>query len=158
MKNRVRLRLAAFCIAFTLAACAGVTSNLAFKPPAGWSGTPSMFGRMQMWVKQGKDKRNDQFVMLIRGDVSSQNLFENAQFGRGSVTQVKRSTVMICGGRQAQYVTGLGAQGKNGRRTRLEALVADVGDSKYMAMYARDEAMPADPQAETAIHSLCPKG
>lgn len=157
MKNGFRLPFAAFCIAGLLAGCASVTSNIAFQPPAGWSGTPSMFGRMQMWVKQNQAKQNEQFVMLVRGAVSSSNLFENAQFGRGAVNQVKRSTIMICGSRQAQYVTGVGDQGKNRRPTRLEAVIADVGDSKYMALYARDAAIPADPQAEAAIHSLCPK-
>lgn len=157
MKNGFRLPLAAFCIAAVLAGCASVTSNIAFQPPAGWSGTPSMFGRMQMWVKQDQAKQNEQFVMLVRGNVSAQNLFENAQFGRGAVNQVKRSAITICGGRQAQYVTGVGEQGKNHRPTRLEAVIADVGDSKYMALYARDAAVPADSQAETAIHSLCPK-
>jgi hypothetical protein len=155
MRNPV-LRPALLCTAFALASCSGVASNLAFHPPAGWSGTPSMFGRMQMWVKQGRKDRNGQFVMLVRSSLDSANLFQTAQFGRGSATDVKHSIVSICNGRQAEYVTAIGVNGK--QRTKLEAVIADVGDSKYMALYARDFTAPADSQAEDAIHSLCPKG
>lgn len=155
MNKGLLLRLSALCTACALASCAGVASNLAFHPPNGWSGTPSMFGRMQMWVKQGNKNQNGQFVMLVRSGLNSGNLFQTAQFGRGSATDVKRSTIDICNGRQAQYVTATGVNGK--QRTKLEAVLADVGDSKYMAMYARDVKTPADPQAEDAIRSLCPR-
>jgi hypothetical protein len=150
------LRPALFCAAFAMASCSGVASNLAFHPPQGWSGTPSMFGRMQMWVKEGNKEQNGQFVMLVRSGLNSANLFQTAQFGRGTATNVKRSTIAICNGRQAQYVTATGVNGKD--RSHLEAVIADVGDSKYMALYARDVSAAPDPQAEDAIRSLCPKG
>lgn len=156
MKSGAGIRLLPLGIAFALASCAGVASNLAFHPPAGWTGTPSMFGRMQMWVKQDdKKKGGAQFVMLVRTSLNSTNVFQTAQFGRGNVSDVKHSTISICNGRQAERVTASEQNGKD--HTQLEAVIADVADSKYMAMYVRDVGTPADPQAEDAIHSLCPR-
>lgn len=156
MKNPLRVCLGVLAVAL-LCACGSVTSNIAFHPPSGWTASPSFLGRVQMWVKEGTQKRRSQTVILMRGALDTGDLFQAGNFGQRRVTAVKRTTVMICSGRQAQYITATGENGKNGRTSRIEAIVADVGDATYMAMYVRDAHAAPDRQAETAIHSVCPK-
>ncbi len=151
------LPIVGVCIIGLFSGCGSVTQGIAFQPPAGWTGTPAMFGRFQMWMKSGQDKNSTQILMLVKGDASNM---------RGDLTNlppqyssdlkfVKRGTTQLCGGTQTAEQLAAEGTGRNGRRSQVDMISDVIGTQRYIAMYIRPISMAPDPQAESAIHSLC---
>jgi len=160
MKTRFRLSIVALCIAGVLAGCGSVTNGLAFQAPTGWTGTPAMFGRLQMWVKSGKDKGSTQIVMLVKADAKntkSDFTLIPSQYGNGKdMKMLSHGDTKLCGTQPAEQFVGEGTD-KDGKKSRIEMVSTVVGSDRYVAMYMRPAVMSADPMAESAIHSLCPE-
>jgi hypothetical protein len=138
-----------------LAGCGSVTAGVDFKAPAGWNSTPSILGRMQLWMKKARDNKQDEMVMLVRGSNADIDLRNIPQVGVGAVSMAKQSTITICGNRKAQFLSGSGS-GHGGQKETMEMVSATVGQDGYVAMYIRPQSDPAAPEAEAAIRSLCP--
>lgn len=158
MNARFRLPIVALCVAFVLAGCGSVTQGITFAPPAGWTGTPAMFGRFQMWMKNGKQKDSTQLLMLVKGDAKNThgdltNL--PPQYSK-DLKVIKQGKTSMCGG--AQPGEQLVAQGtdQNGKRSQVEMTSTVIGNDRYIAMYIRPVDMHPDPQAESALNALCP--
>jgi hypothetical protein len=139
-----------------LAGCGSVTSGLDFKAPAGWMSTPSIMGRFQMWFKQGAGKNNQQtqMIFLVRGQTANTFDFKQIPQAGTSISNQKSSSIKICGNQRAQYITAVGTGNKGGDES-VEMVSAPVGGQSYLAMYIRPQAIKPDPEAETAIRSLC---
>lgn len=156
MKARF-LTIAVLCVC---TGCGSVTSGLNFQAPGGgWTASPSILGRTQIWIKQDAANANGKSVLiLIRGVSSNRDVLAGTQFGNTN-EDVKQDRIRICGGEQADHYTGEGETqtGAGRHRATIEAVVASVRDERYMAMYIRPLNTSADPQAETAIRSLCAK-
>jgi len=150
--------LAAFtAAALLLAGCGSASEGLDFKPPAGWTAMPGIlgFGHMQMWFKKAADNKQDQMLMLIRGqNASSIDLKSVPQAGVGQLKSQKLTTITICRNTRAQYLSAIGT-GHNGQNQAMEMISTPVGNQSYLAMYIRPQADKADPEAEAAIRSLC---
>ena len=52
-----------------LAGCGSVTAGVDFKAPAGWNSTPSILGRMQLWMKKARDSKQDGKLSIDRSQV-----------------------------------------------------------------------------------------
>jgi hypothetical protein len=157
MNARFRISIVALCIAALLGGCASVTSGLAFAPPSGWTGTPAMFGHLQMWMKSGQQKDTTQMVMLVKGDAKNTHSDFSAvpsQYSRNT-NVISRGNVKLCGTQQAEQLVAEGTD-RDGKRSRIEMVSTVIGSDRYIAMYVRPASMPADATAESAIHSLCP--
>jgi hypothetical protein len=157
MIARFRLPIVALCVAGALAACGSVTSGIAFSPPAGWTGTPAMFGRFQMWMKSGAQKDSTQLLMLVKGNTSDTRADFNMvppQYNK-DVTVLRRGPVKMCGTQDGEQIIARGKD-RNNKPSEIEMTTTVIGSDRYIAMYLRPQAMPADTQAESAIHSLCP--
>lgn len=154
MNVRVLLTLAV--AAAMLSACASVTSDIAFQAPGeGWTASPPILGRTQIWVKQGGSSNNNSVVILVRGVSTSQNVFQNPGFGATSTRLQKNEHTTICGNEPAEHLLGIG--NSNGHAETFEAYLASVRGDQYLAMYMHPQGVPSDAAAETAIKSLCPK-
>jgi hypothetical protein len=153
----VRLLLLIAAPAAFLAGCASVTGGIAFQAPAtGWTGTPPLFGHAQAWVKQiGKDRM--EMVFLVKGTPKTVHAdFSDvpANYAHNMDT-MHISTVKLCGTQPASLMEARG-EDKNGDRMAVEMVETDIGSDRYAAFYMRPWTVPADPQAEAAIRSLCP--
>ena len=156
MISRFRLSIVALCIAGMLAGCGRVTNDLAFQAPAGWSGTPAMFGRIQAWVKPNKDKSGMQMVMLVKGDASKKApdvAIVPSEYSK-DIHIISRGSTKLCGTQPAEQSVAEGTS-KDGP-SRIETISTVVGTDRYTAMYIRPAKMAPDKMAEAAIHSLCP--
>lgn len=157
MNARFRLPIVALCIAGVLAGCGSVTQGIDFQAPSGWTATPAMFGRFQMWIKNGKDKNSTQMVMLVKGDANSTRAdFTDLppQYGK-DLKVMRHGSVTLCGTQPAEQYAAQGTD-NNGKRSQVEMLSSVIGKDRYIAMYLRPASMSADASAEAAIHSLCP--
>ena len=157
MNARFRLPIVALCFAGILAGCGSVTQGTQFQPPNGWTGTPSIFGRAQVWIKNGKEKNSTQFLMLIKGDASRVKAgFEDVP---GNVAKdmkvLSHGDVKLCGSQPAQEFRGEGTD-REGQRSMVEMTSTVIAKDRYVAMYIYPAASKPDAQAETAIHSVCP--
>jgi hypothetical protein len=157
MNGRLYLSIAVLCVCGVMTGCASVTQGTKFQPPTGWTGTPSIFGRAQMWMKTGKTKDEMQFLMLVKGDPNKMHTdFSSVPSNVATdMKDVSQSDVKFCGTQPGQEFRAIGTD-KNGKRSQLDMTTAVIGNDRYMAMYIRPAAGPVDAQAETAIHSLCP--
>ena len=158
MKARFSLSIVALCIAGALAGCASVSKGTAFQPPSGWTGTPAMFGRFQLWMKSGGQKDAMQMVMLIKGNGSNAQIHDfndvPPQYAK-DIHVTKRDKITLCGDQPAEESIGEGTD-KNGRRSVIQVISTKIGTDAYAAMYVRPQSSSADSQAEAALHSLCP--
>lgn len=157
MNARFRISIVALCIAGMLAGCGSVTNGLAFSPPSGWTGTPAMFGHLQMWMKSGQQKDTTQMVMLVKGDAKNTHSDFSAvpsQYSKDT-NVVSHGSIKLCGTQQAEQFVAEGTD-RNNQRSRIEMVSTVIGSDRYIAMYIRPVSMPADASAESAIHSLCP--
>jgi hypothetical protein len=152
------MAIVALCVGAVLAACASITSDIAFQPPVGWTGTPAMFGHFQMWMKSGQQKNSTQFIMLIKGNRQNTHADFNSlppQYGGNDIKVLHRGSIKMCGTQQAEQFVAQGTD-KDGKRSQIEMTSTLIGQDRYIAMYIRPITVAADQQAETAIHSLCP--
>lgn len=158
MNTRFRLPIVAFCMSSLLAACGSVTSGIDFQPPSGWTGTPAMFGRLQMWIK--RDSAKDavpQMLMLVKGDASDTHADFSAlppQYDK-NLRVLHRGSTTLCGSQPADDIVAQGSD-NHGRRSQIEMVSSVIGKNRYVAMYIRAVRAKPDAEAETAIHSLCP--
>jgi len=137
------------------------TDNLDFKPPQGWTSPPSMFGA-KLWIKN--EKGNDQILFLLDlpgkatakldSDISKE-IGSNGYSGGNIGVVEKHSHIKICGDHDAEYMEARGD--KNGQRSQTEIVMTKWKNDLYLSLYSRTANAPADPSAETAIHSLCAK-
>lgn len=108
-------------------------------------------------------KTHNSLVILVRGIGKNDNLIDNPGVGASGSRVVKNDQTTICGNQRADHFIatgtyhGVGAGSANGRPQTFEAFVSTVRDVRYMAIYIRPQNESPDPQAETAIRSLCPK-
>lgn len=117
-----------------------------------------MFGRFQLWMKPGQQKDSPQMLMLIKGDASKMHgdLTNLPPQYSTDLKIVKKGSTRLCDGSQdAEQLVAEGSD-KNGKRSQVEMMSDVIGTQRYIAMYIRPVAVPADAQAESAIHSLCP--
>jgi hypothetical protein len=149
-----RALAAALFASAALSGCGSVTAGMDFKAPAGWTATPSILGRIQVWTKKSADNKDVDMVILARGS-STIDLKNIPQAGVGTITTEKQATIAICGDRKAQFMSGT-ASGHSGQKQTMEMVSAMVGQDDYVSMYIRPQSERADPAAETAIRSLCP--
>ena len=165
MRARYSLTVAAL-FASTLSGCGSVTSDINFQAPeSGWTASPSILGRTQIWVKNaGAGKNHNSVVILVRGVGSSQDVFTSPGLGTNGQMQVlKNEHTTICSGQAAQHIVATGKYSRpssavNGdENADFEAYMTTVHDEKYLAMYIHPQDEKADDQAEAAIKSLCPK-
>nr|MDQ2681382.1 hypothetical protein [Candidatus Eremiobacteraeota bacterium] len=150
-----------FCAAIA-AGCGSATDNLDFKAPAAWKATPSILGMMQGWTNPSD---SNQIVMLMKLPIGKDiNVADaNTQLRNTKITANK--SIKICGNQPAQFVTMTGTSGssktsgnpKSDRKSVAEMITTRYSNSSYMAIYDREMGTPADPQAETALKSLCLK-
>lgn len=157
MKTRSVISIVALCIAGTLAGCGSVTSGLAFQAPPGWTGTPAMFGHLQAWVKSGDQKGSTQMVMLVKGNANSTHSGINEvppQYSKNT-NVIARTSVKLCGTQPAEQEIAEGTD-RDGKKSHIEIISTVIDKDRYIAMYLRPATLPADPAAESAIHSLCP--
>ncbi|HEV3153916.1 MAG TPA: hypothetical protein VGZ02_08945 [Candidatus Baltobacteraceae bacterium] len=154
MKLRLTLSAAVLCASFS--GCASVTSDINFQAPgAGWTASPPILGRTQIWIKQGTSSTRNSIVVLVRGVNTSKNVFDNPGFAASKTHLDKDEATKICGNQPAEHYMGSGQM--NGAPSVFEGYVSTVRGERYLALYAHPKAEPPDPQAETAIASLCPK-
>jgi hypothetical protein len=163
MNVRVALAFAAMCVP-ALTGCGSVTNDINFQAPgAGWTASPSILGRTQIWVKSGTGgNAHNSIVVLVRGvgTGSTRQLLTGQTFGtNGQADVVKDEQTTICSGQPAEHVmaTGRYTTAASSGRASLDVYLSTVKGERYLAMYVRPEDQPADPTAETAIRSLCPK-
>lgn len=157
MNARFYLPIVALCVAGVLAGCGSVTEGIAFAPPSGWTSTPAMFGRFQMWMKNTQEKNTTQMVMLVRGDANNMHADFNVlppQYAK-DVKVMQHGNVTLCGTQPAEQFVAQGTD-NSGKRSQIEMFSSVIGKNRYLAMYLRPANAPADPSAEAAIHSLCP--
>lgn len=159
MNTRFRLPIVALCVAFVLAGCGSVTQGIKFAAPAGWTGTPAMFGRLQMWVKPAKAKGEiPELIILAKGDPKTlKGDFSDVppQYAK-DVKVLKQGQTKICNAsQQADQFIGEGSD-KGGTKTEIETISTTIDKERYVATYIRPESLKAAKEAEAAIHSLCP--
>jgi hypothetical protein len=153
--------VAAIGIAAAVGGCASPGADTKFVAPDGWTGTPGIMGRFQMWMN-GSGDANRQILMLIRGDKDTATITDIRSSNSGTnVSDLKTRNISMCGGNQpAEYITGRGTNTRGSHATPelLEGVETMIGDSKYIAMYIRPASMKTgDSQAEASLRSLCPK-
>jgi hypothetical protein len=110
-----------------------------------------------MWMKSGAQKDSTQLLMLVKGNTSDTRADFNMvppQYNK-DVTVLRRGPVKMCGTQDGEQIIARGKD-RNNKPSEIEMTTTVIGSDRYIAMYLRPEAMPADTQAESAIHSLCP--
>jgi hypothetical protein len=136
------------------------TQSIAFKAPAGWTSTPSMFGA-QVWLK-GDLKSSTQMIILVKATekpgadkkLAMTSSLSDMNYKGAKVK--KAAEITICGDQKAQYLEASG-QNKSGEPSAVEVITTAYGDQRYFVIYSRPEASQPDAAAETAIHSICKK-
>ena len=165
MNVRPCLTIAVLCVT-ALSGCASVTSDINFQPPgAGWSGSPSILGRAQFWIKTAQGGNTSKsIVLLIRGVSSTKEVFSNPGLGtNGRVEEFKQEHTTICGSQPADHIVATGKYSSTGgsgsaqTEGAFEAFMTAVHGENYVAVYIRPRDLAPDPQAEAAIRSLCAK-
>ncbi len=164
MNVRSRLTSAILC-ALTLSSCGSPAADINFAAPgAGWTATPAILGRTQIWMKnEPNSNTHDSLVILVRGVGQSQNFLNSPGVSSTGSRILKQRQTKICGNQPAEYVlatgkyNGVASGGSTGKPATFEAYLSTVRDVRYMAIYIHPQNQPADEQAETAIRSLCPK-
>ena len=156
MKYAYRCIVAAFAIA-TIAACsASPTEGMKFTAPAGWTGTPAVFG-FQLWFNPAN---KSEFLMLgklpNKIDISKY-AFDSSQI-KGQIKNAsidKSEDVMICGNQPAKMMSLHGTSSSSNQQEKMEMLVTNVGANSYIAMYGFPGAATANVDAEKAIKNVC---
>ena len=85
----------------------------------------------------------------------SKEIGSNGYSGGNIGVVEKHSHIKICGDHDAEYMEARGD--KNGQRSQTEIVMTKWKNDLYLSLYSRTANAPADPSAETAIHSLCAK-
>jgi hypothetical protein len=156
---------AAFAVA-SLTAC-GLTKSpadgLTFKAPDGWTATPGVMGRFQLWTSGGGDSAHVLMLLKLPADTKLNSSFSVNDFkdvdGPASLKDgrvLAQRTMTLCGSQRSMFVKMQG-QTKNQKAEELvEAVLSKAADGTYMAMYMHPIAVAPNPAAEAAIYELCP--
>jgi len=152
----VRLASAA-AACMVLAGCGSVTSDINFQAPtSGWFASPPILGRTQVWIKRGDKAQTGSLVFLMRGAGTTTKIFQDTPGAENDARLSKDENVKICGNEPAEHVVGYGKT-NGGTESSFEGYIATVHGERYVAVYVHPRKLPADPEAEAAIRSLCPK-
>lgn len=137
------VRLFFMCVSVSLSACApsDPLDGFTFTPPAGWTALPPR-DSSRLWTNP---RNPGEEVLVTRpGDVSP-----------GQDQSVSGKPVTICGGHPATLKIKRGTA--SGRPAHLESITATWQNVRIMAAYVRPLATRANPSAEAALRSLCPR-
>lgn len=137
----VRLKaLATLCL---LALCNGcgrrVSSDLAFQAPKGWVHV-TLPGSAENWLKAGAPHE------WIMAQVTESPLPHRPDY----------RAITICGDHPATLIIQRNVQTNNPDQI-WEGVSTNWGTERYMVVYVRPSNVPADPNAEAAIRTLCLK-
>lgn len=145
--------------AVTLTGCANLTKSpaqgLTFKPPAGWTASPGIFGVTQIWVSP-KTAAGTQELLLLKLPVvaTSRDIIDQGQFQNAHI-QVRRH-VTICGNASATYVQFNATARSQHQDVEGETVMTARNGKTLVAMYIRPLGAKADPQVAASIYQLCP--
>jgi hypothetical protein len=164
--NHARVSMAAVAI-LMLSAC-GLTKSpadgLTFRAPDGWTGTPGIMGRFQLWTSPGdKDK---QIVMLMKlpsdtkidqsTDVASFKSF-SSQDSLKDTKLLERKVMKLCNGTQSSIFMKMEGTSTNSHSEEtVETVLSKAPDGTYMAMYMYPIGTAPDANVEASIYNLCP--
>jgi hypothetical protein len=147
------------CVAL-LCGC-GLTSSpadgLAFRPPAGWQGSPGIMGFMQFWKPPAS---SDEVLMLFR---SPKQIDPNEVLASAKLrdTRIERKQVIkICGNQPASYFVGAGTSSSNNNATtqaEMQMVMTNANGASYFAMYVYPVGTRPNGEALAALRELCPK-
>jgi hypothetical protein len=128
------------CVMLSACAPADPLDGFTFKPPAGWNALPPHEGS-RLWTNP---RNAGEEVLVTRpGDISP-----GGQSGLGK-------PVTICGGHPATLTVKEGTA--FGQPAHLESITATWQNIRIMAAYIRPISERANPIAESALRSLCPR-
>jgi len=65
--------------------------------------------------------------------------------------------IKICGNQPAQFTIFKAVSKSRGGEDEVHMVRTAINGSLYMAMYVRSQGDPADPTAESALKTLCPR-
>jgi hypothetical protein len=137
MIDRDRRILTALCVLIICVGCAPrFTADLAFQAPKGWVYSAAPNGG-EVWVKGGGSNES---IMAQATDTP----LPQRQPGWKDIT--------ICGSQPAVLMVQTNNPGQI-----WEAVSTTWGSERYMAVYVRPSDAAPDPNAETAIRTLCLK-
>ena len=146
--------------AFATAGCglsASPADGLRFQAPPGWRPSPGVLGFMQFW-RPPSGAREVLMIFKSPKKLSANDVYSSAnmQGAFKNVTVLRKQTLQICGNQRALFVQGR-ATSRNDTESNVDIVITDVLGTSYMAMYLRPIDAAANPQAEAALHELCPK-
>lgn len=152
-----------------LSACGLLKSpadDIDFEAPSGWTSTPGIMGRFQLWTG-GTTNKQVLMLMKLPQDAKIDRSFDASDFkGMSGSASVKNATMLeqrrmnICGTQPAVYMKMRGVSTTSGTQKTEEmisAVISKVSDGTFMAMHMYPVGSQPDPQAEAAIYELCPK-
>jgi hypothetical protein len=145
----------------TILAGCGLTSSpaegLAFRPPAGWQGSPGIMGFMQFWRSP---TRSDEVLMLFRSpkQMDPNEVLTSAKLRDTRIE--RRQEIKICGNQPAVYFVGAGTSSSaNNASTEAEMqmVMTNANGAAYFAMYVYPVGTQPNGEALAALRELCPK-
>jgi hypothetical protein len=163
-----RMRFAAAAAAAMVLAGCGVLKSpadgLTFRAPAGWTGTPGIMGRFQLWTGGSGDKSHQQVLMLMKlpADVKLDKSFDPREIETNSATSLRDATLVsertmkLCGTQESMFVKMQGKSKTGSVEEAIEMVLSKAPDGTYMAMYVHPVDSDSNPEAEGAIYQLCP--
>ena len=138
----VRLTILLSCGLLSACAPADPLDGFTFKAPAGWTALPPHEGS-RLWTNP-RDAGEE--VLVTRP----------ADIRPGEYQSVSGKPVKICSGHPATLTVKVGTA--LGQLSHLESITATWQNIRIMAAYIRPLSARANPNAETALRSLCPRG
>jgi hypothetical protein len=162
----LRIAVAGALAAATLTAC-GLTKSpaegLTFTAPSGWTGTPGIMGRFQLWTGTGDASGHVLMLMKLPADTNLKADFDMDNLkdvnGSASLKDAKilaRRTMTLCNGQQSMFMKMQGKSKNQNTEESIEAVLSKASDGTYMAMYMYPIGAATNPAAEAAIYELCP--
>jgi hypothetical protein len=136
----VRLTFLLSCALLSACAPADPLDGFTFRPPAGWTALPPHDGS-RLWTNPRS--AGEELLVTRPGDISPG---EDHSAGK---------PVTICGGHPASLTLKIGTAFDH--PAHLESITATWQNIRIMAAYVRPLSARADPNAETALRSLCPR-
>jgi hypothetical protein len=137
----VRLTFLLSCALLSACAPADPLDGFTFKPPAGWTALPPHEGS-RLWT----NPRNSGEEVLVTRPADTRP---------GEYQSVSGKPVTICGGHAATLTAKVGTA--FGQPAHLESITATWQNIRIMAAYIRPLSAHANPSAEAALRSLCPR-
>ncbi|MBV8148409.1 MAG: hypothetical protein JO092_04895 [Candidatus Eremiobacteraeota bacterium] len=139
----------------------GLTSSpaegLAFRPPAGWQGSPGIMGFMQFWKPP---TNSDEVLMLFRSpkQIDPNQVLASARLRNTRIE--RRQEIKVCGNQPAIFFEGAGTSSSgNNASTQavMQMVMTNANGATYFAMYAYPVGTRPNSEALAALRELCPK-